>query len=97
MAKSVEQAATKFAQLMRGATQEGIEHNRLTDTAILTLVGIHPIKFQKGANLEIHTSLVVLPSGVGFDTDDIGKNFLFLRTDKGNKFIFLAELGVSNK
>lgn len=97
MAENMESAASKFAHLMRGATQEGIDHNRLTDTVALNLVGIHPIKFKKGALLEIPNSLIVLPAGVGFDTDDINKNFLFLRTDKGNRFIFLAELGVGTK
>lgn len=39
MAENMESAASKFAHLMRGAAQEGIDHNRLTDTVALNLVG----------------------------------------------------------
>ena len=85
-------AAHRLAQCLRGAAKEGVDNSKPTQTAILTLQSIHPTRFIQGTMLPIPPSFIVTPDGVGFDARDVGKQFLFLKVDKGSKYVFLSAL-----
>lgn len=90
--EDMDYAAHRLAQCLRGAAKEGVDNSKPTQTTILTLQGIHPARFIQGTMLPIPPSFIVTPSGVGFDARDLGKQFLFLKVDRGSKYVFLSAL-----
>lgn len=92
-------SVSRFAALLRETANEGVVASSPPELVSLSLASVSPMSWQNGVELPIPASCVILPKGLGFDTQDVGKTFLFLqmRKDKiGKQYYFLCEREVNS-
>lgn len=82
-----------FARMLRTTAQESVAASSPAEVVELTLTSTNPIQWQKGVRLPLPEGVVIVPKGMGFDPDDVGRIFLFLKAQKGSRFFFLCERG----
>lgn len=91
MAKVNPETLTAFANVMRQFASDGVGASAPAEIVPLTLISLEPMKWRKGLELPLPRSCVVLPKGLGFDTNDLNKTFLFIQARRGKTFFFLCE------
>lgn len=74
---------TRFAKLLSYAADEGVAASSPPEVVSLSLMGVNPEQWQNGVALPIPANCLIFPRGLGFDTQDVGKTFLFLQMRKG--------------
>lgn len=82
------QIAEVIKEIAKGVTQSLSP----TNVAILELVSVTPLKFRKSIELELDSEIVI-PRGLFFSENDIGKHYVFIKNEDGQEYYFLYERG----
>lgn len=96
MSKINPKTVTSFANVLRQTASEGVDASSPAEIVPLTLISLDPMKWRKGVELPLPRSCVILPRGLGFDTQDLNKTFLFIQARRGKRFFFLCEREVKS-
>lgn len=89
---------SRFAGLLRLAADEGVAASSPPEVVSLSLMSVNPDRWQNGVELPIPANCLIFPKGLGFDSQDVGKTFLFLQLRKGKngkQYVFWGEKGVT--
>lgn len=83
--------ALQWKNLIQDIADKTITSKTLSDITYLELVSVEPLVFQKNSKTVLESEFIVTPKYHVFTKKDIGKKFVFQRSQGGQTFYFLYE------